>query len=683
VHLTPPPYRPDIDGLRGIAVLAVVAYHASPLLAHGGFIGVDIFFVISGFLISSIILGSLERGTFTFREFYSRRVRRLFPALSTVLFACLAFGWFALLSVEYTQLGKHLAAGAAFVSNFAFWREAGYFDAGGETKPLLHLWSLGVEEQFYIVWPLLLWTSWRVRVRPVGMIVLLVLASFALNLLMNRTDPAGDFYSPQTRFWELLAGAWLAHVSRHGSRLWARVDRAAQAAVSAVASMWPARFGVPSAADIQSIAGALAIAASFVLIRGQSRFPGPWALLPVAGTLLLIAAGPQAWFNRAVLADRRLVWFGLVSFPLYLWHWPLLSFATIVEGAAPGRSIRFTAVFLSVVLAWATYRFVERPIRFGQPRAAKVFLLIAAMAAIGVAGYAVYQRDGLPQARPIRSLEASLGDLEWPMPERQSVCGKYFPEWRRYIYCKLAADAPPTVALMGDSFADAYFYGLASELGKRGDTLAMIGGYSCPPLLDVTSGWRGHPDWCDNRNTIALKEVAANPGIHTVILAGNWHFYINGTRLHQQYDDPWELRLPNSTLDDNAQVFIRQMRETIRFLADHGKHVVVMKQSPEIDVDPKACLVKRPLTFQRRNSRCDLTSAEAKAYLSEYEPTFDEATRGADAQIVDPFPILCPGERCLIMDGLRPVYRDALHLSLYGSSYLASRLHLTLSPGAS
>jgi len=212
-HLTHPKYRPDIDGLRAIAVLAVVAFHAFPSWFKGGFIGVDVFFVISGYLISTVIFENLDKETFSFSEFYARRIKRIFPALIIVLIACLVFGWFALLADEYNQLGKHVAAGAGFISNIVFWNESGYFDNVSDTKPLLHLWSLGIEEQFYIVWPFLLWFAWKRNFNILTITVLVCIASFVLNIKGIKQDVVATFYSPETRFWELLSGSLLAWVT--------------------------------------------------------------------------------------------------------------------------------------------------------------------------------------------------------------------------------------------------------------------------------------------------------------------------------------------------------------------------------------------------------------------------------------------------------------------------------------
>ena len=206
-----PTYRPDIDGLRANAVLSVVAFHAFPAAVTGGFVGVDIFFVISGFLISSIILKGLDREQFTFRDFYARRIRRILPALMVVLIACFFFGWYVLLADEWEVLGKHIGAGALFLSNVLLWDEVDYFDTSADLKPLLHLWSLGVEEQFYIFWPLILFLGWRYRAAVPTLILTILLGSFLLNIGTVKEHPEAAFYLPFARFWQLLSGGLLAY----------------------------------------------------------------------------------------------------------------------------------------------------------------------------------------------------------------------------------------------------------------------------------------------------------------------------------------------------------------------------------------------------------------------------------------------------------------------------------------
>ncbi|MET0265274.1 MAG: acyltransferase, partial [Duganella sp.] len=330
LHLSHPKYRPDIDGLRAIAVLAVVAFHAFPNIVKGGFIGVDVFFVISGYLISLIIFENLDQGTFSFTEFYTRRVKRIFPALILVLVACFAFGWFALPADDFKQLGKHIAAGAGFISNFVLWNEAGYFDNSAETKPLLHLWSLGIEEQFYIVWPLLLWCAWKRKFNLLTITVLVAIISFFLNVKGVKADATATFYSPQTRFWELLSGSLLAWFVVYKNESLQHVFSKVDGFLASLIYRDRQAEG-KTLANVLGFAGAFLLAYGFWRINKELNFPGKWALVPVVGTVSIIMAGADAWINRIILSNKIAVWIGLISFPLYLWHWPLLSFARMIE----------------------------------------------------------------------------------------------------------------------------------------------------------------------------------------------------------------------------------------------------------------------------------------------------------------------------------------------------------------
>lgn len=394
-HLSHPKYRPDIDGLRAVAVLSVVAFHAFPAWMKGGFIGVDVFFVISGFLISTIIFENLDRGTFSFAEFYARRVKRIFPALLLVLIASYAFGWFALLADEYKQLGKHIAAGAGFVSNLVLWGEAGYFDNSAETKPLLHLWSLGIEEQFYIVWPFVLWLAWKKKFNLLTLTFLVAFVSFYLNLKGIKKDAVATFYSPQTRFWELLSGSILAWFALYKKGAFANYKLKIDGWLAKLIYRETVEVDGKTLSNVTSFLGSLLLAYGFWRITKDVSFPGKWAVIPVLGAVLIILAGPKAWINRKVLSNKIAVWFGLISFPLYLWHWPILSFARIVESEVPSRNIRIAAVVLSIVLAWLTYKLVERPLRFGTHGKVKVVTLVLLMTIVGSLGYYTYRKVDL------------------------------------------------------------------------------------------------------------------------------------------------------------------------------------------------------------------------------------------------------------------------------------------------
>lgn len=408
-----PAYRPDIDGLRAIAILSVVIFHAFPATLQGGFVGVDIFFVISGFLISSILFRSMQRGNFNYARFYVHRIKRIFPALVVVLLAAYLFGWFALLPEEFEQLGKHIAAGAGFVQNFALWQEAGYFDTASEFKPLMHLWSLAIEEQFYLIYPLLIWIIWKSRLNILVFISTLLATSYYLNIADIHLDPTKTFFVPQTRFWELLAGSILAylHVFKHNQLS----ERMKQVVFHPAIYRNPPRENQGNVIlnNALSVLGMALFIFATCVVNNAKLFPGWWASLPVLGGALLILAGPDAWINRNILANHLMVFIGLISYPLYLWHWPIFSYLRIIETGTPSSAIRIAAVGVSFILAWITYIFLEKPIRFGPKENTKAVALVLATAMVGFLGFYTYQHKGFPsrinQAMSDEELAAQRG----------------------------------------------------------------------------------------------------------------------------------------------------------------------------------------------------------------------------------------------------------------------------------
>ena len=335
-------YRQDIDGLRALAVLGVVIFHAFPKsFLGGGYVGVDIFFVISGFLITGILVSDSEKSNYSILNFYQRRILRIFPALLAVLVTVMIFGYYLLLPDEFSALGKNTAAGALFSSNLSYWMESGYFDTSSAQKPLLHLWSLGVEEQFYIVWPLLIiMTRRNDRVLRL-MLEITGILSFLAAVYLTATKPAQAFFAPWARYWELLAGGSLAiALKKHhmeGQR----------------------------AMDLASCLGLVMCLIPMAALDKASQFPGWLALFPVGGAVALIAAGPEALVNRKVLSNRLAVGIGLISYPLYLWHWPILVYLHITEGGAVPVVVKWQAIGCAVLLAGVTYFIIERPIRTG------------------------------------------------------------------------------------------------------------------------------------------------------------------------------------------------------------------------------------------------------------------------------------------------------------------------------
>jgi len=451
-------YRPDIDGLRAIAVMLVLNFHAFPAAMPGGFIGVDIFFVISGFLITGIIARELDHGQFSLRAFYARRIRRIFPALIVVLCATLVLGWLWMLPAAYAQLSADVVASAAFFPNIAMLWQSGYFDIESGKKPLLHLWSLGIEEQFYLLWPLILMLAARLRVSILATASVIALASFALNAALIGSDPVATFYLPFTRAWELLAGAILACG-------WSQVSQTS------------------GASNLRAAVGLLLIAVAALVLDGNSAFPGWWAVLPVAGGVLLLSA-PAAWGCRHVLASPPLVWLGLISYPLYLWHWPLLVFFGIIKLDTLTLLERELILGLSVLLAWLTFRFVEAPFRFRRPSVRRIAELCTAMVLVAAAGSIIVRGAGFDIRLPpeIRGMaELRTDSSKW----RVHQCLLDLSHETAFADACVDRDRRPLVLLWGDSTAGALLPGLRKAQESHAFGVAQFTSSSCIPALNA------------------------------------------------------------------------------------------------------------------------------------------------------------------------------------------------------
>ena len=662
-HLTHPKYRADIDGLRAIAVLAVVAFHAFPNGLKGGFIGVDIFFVISGFLISTIIIGSLERGSFSFVEFYARRIKRIFPALLLVLTACFVFGWFALLADEYKQLGKHIAGGAGFVANFMFWQESGYFDNAADTKPLLHLWSLGIEEQFYIVWPLLLWLAWKRKFNLLTITLVVALISFALNISKVHSDAVAAFYSPQTRFWELLAGSVLAQMTLHRTKLLPNLQHRLDGWLGQIIYTPAPEVNGKTLRNLQALLGLALILIGFIVVNKERLFPGGWAVLPVLGAVLIITAGAQAWLNRVVLSSRILVWFGLISFPLYLWHWPLLSFARIIESETPTRGIRLAAVALAILLAWLTYWLIEKPLRFGKQGRLKTIVLLVLMGVVGFAGYNDFKRDGL-SFRPIA--KKSLDFIYQTDNIGYRLCTD--EDLLRGVtlnYCLISPKGQINAAIIGDSHADDKFHGISKRDKNR--NWMLIGNSSCPPVLGISV--EGDQKGCQEKFENIINWLVKSENIKTVALSfyGNYILTTPYAADHVQNRLAYEsikISVENSVGETRAEIFYNGLENAVSALEKGGKKVILAIDVPELPFFPRDCY-RRSLSKKCELLRSQVDQRQAKqrvlvARLKHAHPTL---------VIFDPLDILCTNNLCSYQNSEHVLYRDSHHLSLGGSDY--------------
>jgi peptidoglycan/LPS O-acetylase OafA/YrhL len=652
-------YRADIDGLRAIAVISVVVFHAFPSVLPGGFTGVDIFFVISGYLITSIVLSGLDRSHFSLAEFYSRRVRRILPSLVLVLITCLAFGWIALFPDELARLGKHAAAGVGFVSNLAYWSESGYFDADAATKPLLHLWSLGIEEQFYIAWPLVLYLAWKARVRPLTLIVSLAALSFASNVGKLNGDSVARFYSPQTRSWELLFGAGLAYITLFDTRT-------------------PARLTLRNR-SVQSMLGA-ALLVTGILLADEAAFPGWWAILPTAGTAMLIAAGPHAWVNRAVLARPVLVWIGLISFPLYLWHWPVLTFLRILNVHSASWWVIACGVALSVLLAWLSYAFVERPIRHGTRGGTTTVLLLFLTAATGAAGFMMMRADGYAARITLNSADAASLFGPYPHdPLHNRMCDSSLTEFARFSACLLSRPSSPEVALVGDSHSEQLFQSLAAQL--PGNSVVNIAQWRCLPFAADTFERYGD---CAQRVSSTLAFLKREHSIRTVYLSGSWNYLAAGDLGMQSTG--WQRSRPADA--EQLRTFAENGDRILSALASDHRRVVLIVDIPGLGFEPKACIDLKgsPLLGYRTNRKDSCFTARAlyEKQRADFQTEFSALlARHPKVEVYDPRPLFCDADACRGTRGDTIVYYNSDHLTRYGADLVVKDLLRRFAPAAS
>lgn len=651
VHQPYSKYRPDIDGLRAVAVLAVVAFHAFPSWIRGGFIGVDIFFVISGYLISTIIFGNLDRGTFSFSEFYAQRIKRIFPSLILVLITVFVFGWFALLADEYKQLGKHIAAGAGFISNFILLNEAGYFDNSADTKPLLHLWSLGIEEQFYIAWPLLLWLAWKRNFNLLTITVVVTIVTFVLNIKGVKQDMVAAFYSPQSRLWELLSGSFLAWVALYKKDTGLNIKNKLDIFLSCVL------YREKQAADGKTLANFISFTGVFLLLYGFWRinkelsFPGDWALVPVLGAALIITAGSKAWVNRTILSNKVFVWFGLISYPLYLWHWPLLSFARIVEGGEPSRNIRIAVVVVSIVLAWLSYKFVERPLRFGKNSKAKVVVLIVNMAIVGYVGYNTYERNGLEFRRAMLKV-AGLKELSQPyphLPYHNVSCDGLYPKFRNFTVCLLSENSSPEILIFGDSHSNHYYKSFVKALPDK--VIMNLGHVSCLPFSSIT---RFSSDNCQSNFELALSFATQTPSIKTIYLSGYWSYLASGAF---EIDNE-NYRVPRPLSERDKESFVVNGNTLLAALFKSQKNVVFMNDIPDLDFNIKSCYDTRPvrITDKAIKVECVINRNEYDKRMDNYSKVITELIVNYPLlKVYDPLHLFCDDKICRATHNGMPV----------------------------
>jgi len=645
--LPAPDYRPDIDGLRALSVIAVILFHAAIPGFGGGFVGVDVFFVISGYLITQLlVLRAGQPAGRWFAEFYLRRARRILPALVLVMAVTAAASFWLFTPDELIRFGRSLTLSVAMLANYAAREMGGYFDASWRTTPLQHLWSIAVEEQFYLAYPLLLFVVLKFARSGArrGLLAAGMVASFALCVWASRYHPFVNYYAPVTRAWELLAGALLA---------------------LRALPPWRSR----ALREAASVVGVLAIAAAVVTYGRSTPFPGWYALAPAVGACALIAAGSAGGsvVNR-VLAWRPLVFIGLISYSLYLWHVPVLVFRTYYFIVEPGVGTVLLELLVIFVLALASWRWIEMPLRrrrWLHSNRGFVIAVVAALVALGGFGIYLWKSDGLPNRFSGEAKRLVL-TARIPDPEGINCMARSGERIAAGDPCRFGTAARPgnVVVLWGDSHALTLLPAVRDIAARRGAEVRFGALSNCRPLLGALSGFStaSTEQRCLDFN-LAMTQAVAHLDPQVVILAGYWRF------------PPAEsVALPGLGGPDDLPVFARSLAETVRHVAAAGRTVCVVRDVPEFPYD-----VRHALTMaQRRGISLDFNSvtlADAVEQQRGLDLQFDALENRGIIHSVNLREVLCGTGLCRMSDdhGV-PLFSDAHHLTIEGARFVEARV---------
>jgi peptidoglycan/LPS O-acetylase OafA/YrhL len=643
-------YRPDIDGLRAVAILAVVGFHAFARYIPGGYAGVDIFFVISGFLISGIIVRDLQRGKFSSAEFYIRRIKRIFPALVLMLITVWGVGWLILLPDDYQALGKDILAGAGFATNLSLYEDyEWYFGLG--TNPLVHLWSLGIEEQFYLLWPVLLLIVWKLTDRRLLWICAITLTSFALSVIASRSDPNGCFYLPWNRLWELSSGAVLAC---------AQVAPAPQTRYLKMlrrALPWSRPI---LTASVRGVLGAALIVGSIVVLDDRIVFPGWWALAPSSGALLLISAGRASWINARLLSTRTMVFIGLISYPLYLWHWPVLVFARVLGGSGMTIWISVAALLIATVLAIVTYQYFELPLRHSPNRRLVVAGLSVSMAICAVLGLMVFTQELRPRSESdIVEKFVRAATEDW-LPNGASTAGARYVRWAHWTVAldrpvKVGA-APRQVVFIGDSNMQQYYLRITRLLAEHPQNshsaIVAVGSGCAPAVMEMLRFQVPIPNvsLAPCRKTVQQGlAYARSPSVDTVVLGAHWYRYLvdltDGGRF-------------------STDAVLGDLRRMIAGFIKDGKRVYIVLNIPRgNEFDPRQMVQWTLLSPGFRISIHNAGTADIIKLVGPADDRIREVAQSTGAVVIDPLEFLCNSTVCpAISPGGDPMYKDGSHL---------------------
>lgn len=655
-------HRKEIDGLRAFAVLPVILFHAGFQTFSGGFVGVDIFFVISGYLITSIILYEQHAGTFTLVGFYERRARRILPALFVIMVACLALGWLWLLPIDMKLFSESLVAVPAFVSNILFYVTGSYFDPSAELKPLLHTWSLAVEEQYYLVYPILLLLLWRLGQKwMIGLLTGLAVGSLVAAQWGSHTDPTFTFFLLPTRAWELLMGALVAFYLFQKGHGRATTDH-----------------GVVN--ETVSVCGVLLCVYGVLSFDALTPYPSAYALLPTIGAALIIVFATPRTMVGKLLGHKLFVAVGLVSYSAYLWHYPLFVFARHRSIEPPSPALLLSLAGCSFLFAYVSWKYVETPVRNRQFLARHHLFAVAAVCsmvfvAIGLVGYVT---GGFPQRvdeAVMRAQSAQFDELGC-----LSEMDKYVPVAKS---CIVGDARHVRGVLLGDSIAGTLSLELGNAMALQSVGVMNMSYGHCPPIMGVYRIDQGSTHRCPEHNDDVFNYVRESNTLDIVILASYWTIYVESPLLDTVSRND-RRRTPD---DQRIQLIKDAFVDTIVRYIKTGKTVILVYPIPEADRHIPRYLAKLSM-FSKEHTRDRnlMTSYEAyKVRNKETIQIFDSIGEHHNLIRIRPDMIFCNTyieASCTVQVNGESLYRDEFHLSNLGARLVVQEItkHLTVGP---
>lgn len=662
-------YRKEIDGLRAVAVIPVILFHAGFPAFSGGFVGVDVFFVISGYLITTIILAEIERGTFSLVNFYERRIRRILPALFLVMFVCLPFAWLWLLPPEMKGFSQSLIAVSTFSSNIFFWKTSDYWDTAGELIPLLHTWSLAVEEQYYVVFPLFLMLMWRFRKRWIlSSFVVVAATSLLLAQWGSYQHPTATFYLLVTRGWELAIGASIAFYFLYRKQT--------------IRTLLSHR----SIDEVLSALGLLMIGYAVYSFDETVPFPGLYALVPTVGTGLIILFSSSRTMIGRLLGLKLLVGIGLISYSAYLWHQPLFAFARYRSLKSPTATIFLMLSVLAIVLAYLSWRYIEKPFRTKGLFDRKVIFAFAAIGsaffiAIGLTG----QLNGGWPDRIDETLKSSIEIAKKRHPDEHFCLADSDENDVTKESCKLVASDSRFAYLMGDSHAIAMAGAMKAAFEQTNIGLIQATERGCPPVQDVyVYESESDKQRCFKHNEEVYRYLENSPDIEYLVLISRWAFYIEASWFDNGEGgvEPEEILHFEAGVDDNPSYQPRQNRpayfsrayvDSVTKLVGLGKKVILVYPIPEAGWDVPRYVRNYYLNDPSRAFSLSTGSTSYKVFhernKSAYE-ALDKVGKYPNLFRVYPENIFCNDDlehRCIVQKNDNILYRDDDHLSNAGS----------------